>query len=165
MAKRGGVVAQSVAQACSLTWRRLRLRPVVSAQAQESSATLRAELEAQNAMRLELQERLDEMIAEAQAMRTNAVMRGPSALSSALLESAANDAGSGQRDALKGSVSYASDRTDAQVAEALSSMTIMEIKDFLTQRGHGDRVWSYAAKKPAPKKSDWVALVHEVSNV
>ena len=47
-------------------------------------------------------------------------------------------------------------------AEALSRMTIMEIKDWLTQHGQGQAVWEMQARKPAAKRADWVGLAEEI---
>ena len=48
--------------------------------------------------------------------------------------------------------------SSSDAAEALSRMTIMEIKDWLTQHGQGQAVWEMQARKPAAKRLDWVEL-------
>lgn len=40
------------------------------------------------------------------------------------------------------------------------TMTVQEIKEWLTDRGHESEVWELATRKtPRVKKADWVALV------
>jgi hypothetical protein len=45
--------------------------------------------------------------------------------------------------------------------EELASMTIPSMKAWLTQRGFEQEAWMLSTRKPAVKKSDWVALVRE----
>ena len=42
-------------------------------------------------------------------------------------------------------------------------MTVAQMKDWLTQRDHGDAVWELTNRKPAAKKSDWQELMRAVA--
>lgn len=45
--------------------------------------------------------------------------------------------------------------SDAEINE----MTIPDMKKWLMAAGHDAETWSLSNRKPAPKKSDWLALV------
>mmetsp|Transcript_35733 Transcript_35733/g.79501 ORF Transcript_35733/g.79501 Transcript_35733/m.79501 type:complete len:796 (+) Transcript_35733:196-2583(+) len=126
---------------------------------QEQLSRAQRDLQNQNKLRDDLQARLDTLIAEAQAARTEAqegARPRPAPASAHTVQDV--------------SASYDNDENDAGAVgngaaashlDVLNKMTVLEIKDWLTQQGHADAVWAYQSRKPVPKKQDWVALARE----
>lgn len=50
------------------------------------------------------------------------------------------------------------------VSEALAGMTVMEVKDWLMQRGHTEAVWALQGRRPATKRADWVDLARQLAH-
>ncbi|GAX73402.1 hypothetical protein CEUSTIGMA_g854.t1, partial [Chlamydomonas eustigma] len=147
-------------------------------QVQAHAARLESELRGHSEMRSQLQQRLDELIAEAQAARARAALAGPPAFNAALQQmnkmSNSNGQGSvnvgGSADTEEGldqgdKVSDSGAAAVAAAEEALSRMTVMEIKEWLTQQGHAEQVWTFQSRRPVPKRADWVELIKQVSTV
>ncbi|KAG1669136.1 hypothetical protein FOA52_002647 [Chlamydomonas sp. UWO 241] len=112
-----------------------------------------ADLKAQSGLRDSLQARLDEMVAQVQAARASAAQSGPAGLTAAAAAAQADDVHGSDR------MSSVSAKASAGLAAALGSMSIMEMKDWLTARGQADAVWALANRRPAPKRDEWAELV------
>ncbi|PNH10976.1 Interferon-induced guanylate-binding protein 1 [Tetrabaena socialis] len=124
-----------------------RERDAARAELQQLRGDLQAEAGAKGAM----QARLDELVAEAQAARAQALGVGASQHRTGNDENLNPSADDGGHAASGGRV----------LVEAgnIASMTVQEIKDALTQAGLTEEVWTLTNRKPAPKKADWVDLL------
>ena len=128
-----------------------------NARGKEVAERIQADLHGQAKMRLELQQRLDEMIVEAQSMRHAAMVSG-SPLSSRI-RVRASEANSVGVDSV-GVLDQGEDA--AALEESFKRRTITEIKLLLTNAGKEDKVWEMQGRKLPPKKEDWVKLAMEV---
>lgn len=121
-----------------------------NARSKEVALKIQADLQGQDKMRKELQQRLDEMIIEAQSMRHQAMVSG-SPLSRKTRPSEDSGAVTDQQ------------RTGEQEVEgSFKRMTIGEIKQHLTSAGLEEKVWELSSRKPAAKKEDWIKLAMAV---
>ncbi|KAG2488736.1 hypothetical protein HYH03_012735 [Edaphochlamys debaryana] len=123
-----------------------RERDAARAEAEQLRADLAAEAGAKGAM----QSRLDELVAEAQAARAQALSGGGARSHD---ENSHPDASTSPSAAGGGGPRVLGD------AGNIAGMTVQEIKDALTQGGFTEEVWALAVRKPAPKKADWVELM------
>ena len=122
-----------------------------NARSREVAVRIQADLQGQDKMRKELQQRLDEMISEAQAMRHQAMVSG-SPLSRKTTRPVEDSGGMADQHTMP----------DADVEESFKRMTISELKLRLTNAGMEDKVWEMSSRKPAAKKEEWVKLAMAV---
>ncbi|KAF5843640.1 guanylate-binding protein [Dunaliella salina] len=120
---------------------------------------LQARMEKEEKYKADVQARLDSMIEEARAARTEALAARSGKARHALQ---AAQAAMSSRGDVEGEDEDEEGIDAMSTGDAFSRMSISEIKDQLTQLGHEEAVWALQSKRPAPKRSEWVELARSV---